>query len=295
MGIAATPPRDTRPLTVDVPHETTDVPRLGAGTAFLAGGLACIMCLGCQRQPKAACRGGGALTRHAHDGRVRWGGVTLGRLQGTTGRAVCTVRPHVVWRDRQRPPAVARNARWATPGGLRLERCAGLGHLSPMALDRLIGACGHPRRVTVLTRGGLPRPVDVLADEPHRRCLPDTGSRPTMVHGRVMGPLGDTEAARAVALPQFDPAFPCAASPPEPSSRVRGRLTEGVASTPQRRRTLWPGARLGHCRRHALTTLPTPPTAIASPVRQAWRAPLPPVLYRGQPRKSRRVCALGQR
>ena len=36
-------------------------------------------------------------------------------------------------------------------------------------------------------------------------------------------------------------------------------------------RTLFPGARLGNCLRHAINKLPTKLTAITSPVRQALR------------------------
>jgi hypothetical protein len=142
MGIAAKPTRDNRTITVDFQNDTTYIPRLGDGKAFL----------GFQRKHKAACRGGGSLTRHAHDVRVRLGGVTIWRLQCTTCHAVFTVLPHCVWRDRQMPPEVARNALLATHGGLRLERCAVIGHISPMALYRLLCAFGHQSLVTVLTR-----------------------------------------------------------------------------------------------------------------------------------------------
>jgi len=60
-------------------------------------------------------------------------------------------------------------------------------------------------------------------------------------------------------------------------------------------RTLFPGARLGNCLRQASNQLPKQLPAIASPVRQAWRAPVHPVLYRVRPRKSLRGFALGQR
>jgi hypothetical protein len=152
MGIAAKPTRDNRTITVDFQNDTTSVPRLGDGQAFLEWGLACIMSLGFQRKHKAVCRGGGSLTRHAHEVRVRLGGVTIWRLQCTTCRAVFTVLPHGVWRDRQMPPEVARNALLATHQGLRLERCAVIGHISPMALYRLVCAFGHHSLVTVLTR-----------------------------------------------------------------------------------------------------------------------------------------------
>ena len=43
----------------------------------------------------------------------------------------------------------------------------------------------------------------------------------------------------------------------EPSYQVRGALTDGFDSTTSSMRTLFPGARLGYCLRHALNKLPT--------------------------------------
>jgi hypothetical protein len=60
-------------------------------------------------------------------------------------------------------------------------------------------------------------------------------------------------------------------------------------------RTLFPGARLGNCLRHALTKLPSKLTAIASPVRKALRSQFHTLLYRARQRKGLRVFALGHR
>jgi len=60
-------------------------------------------------------------------------------------------------------------------------------------------------------------------------------------------------------------------------------------------RTLFPGARLGSCLRHALLKLPKKLVAITSPVRQALRSQFHTLLYRARQRKSLRVVALGQR
>jgi len=78
---------------------------------------------------------------------------------------VFTILPPFVWRSRQMPPEVARDALWATHGGLSVELCAVLYHISPMALYRLVCAFGHEGLVTVLTRCGLPLLVYFLADE----------------------------------------------------------------------------------------------------------------------------------
>src|SRR5262249_12998922 len=79
------------------------------------------------------------------------------------------------------------------------------------------------------------------------------------------------------------------------SYRVKGALTDGFDSTTKSLRTLFPGARLGVCLRHALLKLPKKLTAIASPVRKTLRSQFHTLLYRARQRKSLRVFALGQR
>src|SRR5215207_2658916 len=130
--------RDNRTITVDFHAETTYVKLLDDRRAFVEFVLAFLLALGFQLKHKVACGGGGCLTRHSHYMRVRVGGVTIWRLQCTTCRAVFTVLPHFVLRYRQMCPEVARNALLATHGGLSLERCAVLYHISPMALYRLV-------------------------------------------------------------------------------------------------------------------------------------------------------------
>src|SRR6058998_2356711 len=295
MGTAAKPTRENRTITVDFHDEVTYVQLLGDGKAFVECVLAFLLALGFQLAHKATCRGGGCLTRHSHDGRARLGGLTIWRIQCTTCRAVCTVLPHVVLRYRQRRPEVARDALWATHGGLSVELCAVLYHLSPMALSRLVCAFGHHSLVTVLTRCGLPLPVYVLADEKHSRCLTDKVYVPTMVCGRVLWHLGYTEAASTAAFTQSYRAFQQAALQQEPSYRVRGILTDGFDSTTSSMRTLFPGARLGNCLRHALNKLPDKLIGLAAPVRQGLRAKFHTVLHRCRQRTSLRVVALGQR
>src|ERR671930_772098 len=192
--------RANRTITVDFHNEATYYRLLGDGKAFVECVLAFILSLGFQLTHKATCRGGGCLTRHSHYVRVRLGGVTIWRIQCTTCKAVFTVLPHFVLRYRQMPPAVARNALLAMHGGLSLELCAVIGHISPMALYRLICALGHQSVVTVLTRCGLPLPVYFLADEKHSHCLTTKVYLPTIVCGRVIWHLGYTESASATAL-----------------------------------------------------------------------------------------------
>src|SRR5262249_58540144 len=155
MGIAVKPTRENRTITVDFRDEATYVQLLGDGQAFLEWVMAFVLSLGFQLKHQTTCRGGGCLTRHSHYVRVRLGGVTIWRLQCTTCRAVFTVLPHFVLRYRQMRPEVARNALLATHGGLSLECCAVIYHISPMALYRLVCALRQQRLATVLTRRAL--------------------------------------------------------------------------------------------------------------------------------------------
>src|SRR5246127_4324554 len=116
-----------------------------------------------------------------------------------------------------------------------------------------------------------------------------------MVCGRVIWHLGYTTEASAAAFTQSYGEFQYAASQQEPSYRVKGVLTDGFDSTTRSMRTLFPGARLGTCLRHALLKLPKKLVAIASPVRKTLRTQFHTLLYRARQRKSLRVFALGQR
>ena len=70
--------------------------------------------------------------------RARLGGLTIWRIQCTTCKTVFTVLPHFVLRYCKMRPDVARDALLATHGGLSLELCAVICHVSPMALYRLV-------------------------------------------------------------------------------------------------------------------------------------------------------------
>ena len=295
MGQTAKPTRQNRTITIDFHDETTYFALLSNPTAFVEFVLAFLLSLGFQLLHKGSCSEGGRLTRHSHYTRVRLGGLTIWRIQCTICKAVFTVLPHFVLRYRQMRPEVARDALLATHGGLSLEWCAVICHISPMALYRLICAFGHHSLVTVLTRCDLPLPVYVLADEKHSTCRADRVYLPTIVCGRVLWHLGYTEAASAAAFTQSYGAFQRSAAQQEPSYRVRGVLTDGFDSTTKSMRTLFPGARLGICLRHALLKLPKKLTAIASPVRKALRSQFHTLLYRARQRKGLRVFALGQR
>jgi hypothetical protein len=98
-----------------------------------------------------------------------------------------------------------------------------------------------------------------------------------------------------VAFTESYQGFQRAALQQEPSYRVRGILTDGFDSTTKSMRTLFPGARLGNCLRHAINKLPGKLAAIASPARKALRSQFHTLWYRARQRNNLRVFALGQR
>jgi hypothetical protein len=192
-------------------------------------------------------------------------------------------------------PDVARQALIATHGGLSLEWCATICHISPMALYRLICALGQHSLVTVLVKCHLSLPTYILADEKHGRCLTDRVYLPTIVSGRVIWYLGYSDAKSAAAFTASYGQFQQVALDHEPSYQVKGALTDGFDSTVSSMRTLFPGARLGFCLRHALNKLPDKLVGVSTSVRRGLRSKFHALLHRCRQRKSLRVVALGQR
>ena len=192
-------------------------------------------------------------------------------------------------------PDVARDVLLATHGGLSLELCAVIGHISPMALYRLICALGQQSLGCVLPRCGLPLPVYFLADEKHSRAV----SRRRCICPRLSVAVcsGISATPRSRVQQRCNPTVRsnvprCSRSPRIASREV---LIDGFDSTTKSLRTLFPGARLGTCLRHALLKLPKKLVAIASPVRKPLRSQFHTLLYRARQRKGLRVFALGQR
>src|SRR5438128_5194990 len=243
MGNAAKSTRQNRTLTVDFHDETSYFALLDNTKAFVEFVLAFILSIGFQLTHKSTCNGGGSLTRHSHYVRIRLGGLTIWRIQCTRCKAVFTVLPHFVLRYRQMRPDVARQALIATHGGLSLEWCATICHISPMALYRLICALGQHSLVTVLVKSRLPLPAYLLADEKHSRCLTDRVYLPTIVSGRVLWHLGYSDAKSAAAFTASYGQFQQTALEHDASYRVKGALTDGFDSTVSSMRTLFPGAR----------------------------------------------------
>jgi len=295
MAQAAKATRQNRTITVDFHDEATYSQLLGDTKAFIECVLAFLLSLGFQLTHQSTCDGGGSLTRHSHYARVRLGGLTIWRVQCTRCKAVFTVLPHFVLRYRQMRPEAARDALLATHGGLSLEMCAAICHISPMALYRVICALGTQSLVAVLTRCALPLPRYILADEKHSKCLTDKVYLPTIVSGRVLWHLGYSASKSAAAFTASYGVFQRAALAHEPSYQVRGALTDGFDSTVSSMRTLFPGARLGLCLRHALNKLPDKLIGVSASVRQGLRSKFHALLHRCRQRSSLRVVALGQR
>src|SRR5881409_3596267 len=264
--------RQNRTITVDFQDPSTYFQLITDGKAFVEFVLAFLLALGFQLTHKATCTSGGSLTRHSHYARVRLGGLTIWRIQCTSCKAVFTVLPHFVLRSRRMSPDVARQALIATHGGLSVAWCAVIWNISPMALYRVICAFGQQHVVPVLTRCGLPLPTYILADEKHSRCLTARVYLPTIVRGRVIWHVGYSASKSAAAFTESYGAFQRAALQVEPSYPVQGALTDGFDSTTSSMRTLFPGARLGYCLRHALNKLPSKLVGLSAPVRQGLRS-----------------------
>jgi hypothetical protein len=292
MPQADKPKRQNRTLTVDFHDQATYFELLSDGKAFVEFVLAFILSLGFQLTHKSTCDGGG-LSRHSHYARVRLGGLTIWRIQCTSCKAVFTVLPHFVLRYRRMSPDVARQALIATHGGLSLEWCATLFNISTMSLYRLVCACGQQSLVSVLLKCRLALPAYILADEKHSKCLTDRVYLPTIVSGRVIWHLGYSDAKSAVAFTESYGPFQGAALQHEPSYRVQGALIDGFDSTTKSMGTLFPGARLGYCLRHALNKLPDKLVGLSAPVRKSLRSKFHALLHHCRQRKSLRVVSLG--
>jgi hypothetical protein len=295
MAQTAKATRENRTITVDFHDEPTYFELLNDGKAFVEFVLAFILSLGFHLAHKSTCDGGGSLTRHSHYARVRLGGLTIWRIQCTRCRAVFTVLPQFVLRYRRMRPDAARDALLATHGGLSLERCATICHISPMALYRLVCALGRHSLVSVLLKCHLPLPAYILADEKHSKCLTERVYLPTIVSSRVIWHVGYSDSKSAAAFTESYGQFQRDALEHKPLYRVKGALIDGFDSTTKSMRTLFPGARLGYCLRHALNKLPDKLVGLAASVRQRWRSKFHALLHRCRQRKSLRVVSLGQR
>ena len=107
--------RENRTITVDFNDEATYFELLSNGKAFVEFILAFLLSLGFQLHNKSTCDGGGSLTRHSHDARVRLGGLTMWHMPCTRCRAVFTALPDVTVRYPKRRPEASRGGRIVSP------------------------------------------------------------------------------------------------------------------------------------------------------------------------------------
>lgn len=287
--------RAHRTIVVDFTDDATYFSFLDQRQAFGEFVLAFLLALGFQLKQKKDCQRGSCFTRHSHDVRARLNGLPLWRVQCMACKAVFTVLPHFVLRYRAMRPEVAKQALLATHGGLSLELCAVLYNVSPMAIYRVVCACGRQGMVSVLRRCGLPLPGYVLAEEKQSHCRAAKVSLPPMVNGRLIWHLGYTTDKSAVAFVQSYGGFRQAALGQDSTYEVRGILTEGFERTRLSLRHLFPQARLGSCWLHAVMKLPAKLSAISSTVRQGLSHQCATLLFRSRQRQGLRVFALGQK
>src|SRR4029450_10574626 len=106
--------------------------------------------------------------------------------------------------------------------------------------------------------------------------------------------IGYSDSKSAAAFTQSYGVFQQAALEHEPLYQVKGALTDGFDSTVRSMRTLFPGAGLGFCLRHALNKLPDKLVSVSALVRQRLRSRFHALLHRCRERTSLRVVALGQ-
>ena len=83
----------------------------------------------------------------------------------------------------------------------------------------------------------------------------------------MLWPLGSSNSQSAGACTAAYGQCHQAALAPEPSHPVRGALTDGCDSTGSSMWSLFPGARLGVCLRHALNKLPDKRIGVSASVR----------------------------
>ena len=137
--------------------------------------------------------------------------------------------------------------------------------------------------------------IDYKSVGAYRKFSANNGPNPTIVSGRVIWHLGYSDSKSATAFTQSYAVFQQAALDHDPSYRVKGALTDGFDSTTKSMRTLFPGARLGYCLRHALNKIPDKLIGLSAPVRQGLRSQFHTLLHRCRTCTSLRVVALGQR
>ena len=136
-GTSAKPTRQNRTITVDFQETSTYLQLMDDGKAFVEFVFAFLLSLGFQLVHKATCTGGWVpdATLPLCSDSFGWAhhlAHTVHLVQGGL-HGLAAFRPPLSLDATE----VARDVLLATHGGLSLELCAVIGHISPMALYRL--------------------------------------------------------------------------------------------------------------------------------------------------------------
>ena len=187
-------------------------------------------------------------------------------------------------------PDVARDALLATHGGLSLEWCAVICHISHGPLSPIC-ALGHTSLVTVLTRCGLPLPTYILADEKHSVAY--RARLLTHRQGRVLWHLGYSESKSTAAFTESLANF--SAQPLSMSPRTRcGGPDRWLRQHRQQPTDLISTGTPGLLPAPRAQQAPDKLIGVSTSVRKGLRSKFHALLHRCRQRKSLRVVASGQ-
>ena len=294
MGQTAKPPRQNRTLTVDFHNETTYCALLSNTKAFIEYVLAFILSLGFQLTHKASA----ARVVASHATRITSRSVWAGSPSGASSvRGVmrsspsCRISSCAIARCIPTSPATP----WWPPMGASVWSGVPSSAMSPRW--RSIASCVRSdNRVLWSCSPGVGCRCRHLS-WPMKSPVTASPRRSMCPRSSVAGSSGTWATPRLPVqrlLPSRIKSF--SVRHPSWSRRIRSGVPHRwLRQHHQELQTLFPGARLGNCLRHALMKLPKKLAAIASPVRRALRSQFHTLWYRARQRKGLRVFALGQR
>ncbi len=159
------------------------------------------------------------------------------------------------------------------------------------------GTCQLARTslVVVLSRCGLSLPQYFLTDEKRSHCLAQKVYLPTIVVGRIIWHLGYTEDKSVDAFEVSYGQFQQTAQAIEPEYQPKAILTDGFESTRKSLATLFPGASLGNCLRHATNRLGSKLKFVTKSVRDNLKQQFVDLFEDRTEPKENKVRSLGQK
>ncbi len=179
--------------------------------------------------------------------------------------------------------------------GFRLEICAVIENVSPMAIYRLVCSIGRTNLVQLLTRCHLPLPQYFIADEKHTHCLDKRVYLPTIAYGRVIWHLGYTTSKSVEAFATDYSGFKQAALAIEKSYQALGILTDGFNSTKKSLGQLFEVAKIANCMLHATFKLPGQIKEVTKAVRKTLSEQFRRIFFVNNARKTPNNRSLSQR